>query len=225
MNLDFINELTNNLKESNFVQNFIKELGEYVEEKLVEQGISTQAQSKRKTSVVSRNTINNKQNEILQEYAKQTENKGEMYFVAGKKSNQYTIYKYQGDQNSTIQVEESKIPKDATIGSVLRLENGEYIEDKEDTRNINNQITQMTNEVLDKQDQKLENFRKEGHLYMVEEDRGNQIYLTDITDETSNIVLEEVEFPTELISQATEGTVFQYKNGTYQFYSRDGFER
>ena len=148
-----------------------------------------------------------------------------MYFVAGKKSNQYTIYKYQGDQNSIIQVEESKIPKDATIGSVLRLENGEYIEDKEDTRNINNQITQMTNEVLDKQDQKLENFRKEGHLYMVEEDRGNQIYLTDITDETNNIVLEEVDFPTELISQATEGTVFQYKNGTYQFYSRDGFER
>lgn len=225
MNLDFLNELTNNIKESNFVQNFVKELGEYLEEKISGKGILGEMQKQRKISVVSRNTINNKQKEILQEYAKQTENKGELYFIAGKQLDKYTIYKYQGNENSTIQIEKEKLPENITIGSVLRMENGEYIENKEDTKNINNQITQMTKEVLDKQDKKLEEFRKEGHLYMVEEDRGNQIYLTDITDKNNNIVLEEVEFPADLLSKATEGTVFQYENGTYQYYSRDGFER
>ena len=36
---------------------------------------------------------------------------------------------------------------------------------------------------------------------------------------------EEVDFPKELLSEAKEGTVFQYKDGKYNFYSRDGFER
>ncbi len=78
---------------------------------------------------------------------------------------------------------------------------------------------------LNNKDKKLEEFRKEDHLYMVEEDRNGRIFLTDITDDTNNIVLEEVDFPKELIKQATEGTVFKYKDGTYHFHSRDGFER
>lgn len=90
---------------------------------------------------------------------------------------------------------------------------------------INEEIIKMANEVLDKQDQKLREFRQEEHLYMVEEDRQTRIFLTDITDDTNNIVLEEVDFPEELLNQATEGTVFQYKDGTYHFYSRDGFDK
>lgn len=90
---------------------------------------------------------------------------------------------------------------------------------------INEKIIKMANEVLDRQDEKLKEFRKEEHLYMVEEDKNGKIFLTDITGEENNIVLEEVDFPKELIKQATEGTVFRYKDGTYHFYSRDGFER
>lgn len=90
-------------------------------------------------------------------------------------------------------------------------------------------LGELTNAVSNSKEtsleEKLQEFRKEGHLYMVEEDRNGRVFLTDITDEESNIVLEETSFPKELVKQATEGTVFIYKNGTYHFYSRDGFER
>ena len=155
MNLDFFKNLANNLKENEVVQNFMQEIGEYLEN-------NTQEET-RNISIASRNTIRNKKNEILKKY-----------------------------------------------------------ENKLSTEEINEQISKMENEVLERQTQKLKDFRKEGHFYRVEEDRENRIFLADTE---TNIVLEEVEFPTELISQATEGTVFQYKNGTYQFYSRDGFER
>ena len=54
---------------------------------------------------------------------------------------------------------------------------------------INEEIIKMANEVLDRQDEKLKEFRKEEHLYMVEEDQNGRIFLTDITDEGNNIVL------------------------------------
>ena len=82
----------------------------------------------------------------------------------------------------------------------------------------------MANRVLKEQNEKLLEYRKEGHLYMVEEDVKERIYLLDLSANTGK-VFEEVDFPKELINQATEGAVFKYENGEYIFYSNDGFER
>lgn len=36
---------------------------------------------------------------------------------------------------------------------------------------------------------------------------------------------EEVDIPKDLLEIATEGSVLKYTNGTYEYYSNDGFER
>lgn len=150
MNLDFLNNLSNNLKENEVVQNFMKEIGEYLEN-------NTQKDETKNISIASRNTIRNKKNEILKKYGNEIE-----------------------------------------------------------TEEIKAEISKMENEVLERQAQKLKEFRKEGHLYRVEEDRENRIFLADTT---TNIVLEEVDFPKELLSKAKEGAIFQYKEGQYHFYA------
>lgn len=86
-----------------------------------------------------------------------------------------------------------------------------------------NEIIKMANRVLKEQNEKLSEYREEGHLYMVEEDINDRIYLVDLSGKGN--VFEEVDFPKNIMNQATEGTVFKYENGTYRFYSNDGFER
>lgn len=69
----------------------------------------------------------------------------------------------------------------------------------------------------------LEEYRKEGHLYLVTEDRNNKVYLWDFTDKPE-YEIEETEFPQELLDIAKEGTMFQFKNGTYELYSENGYD-
>lgn len=82
---------------------------------------------------------------------------------------------------------------------------------------INNIESLNNNEYIDKH-------CKEGHLYLVEEDINNKIYLWDLTDKP-NYSFEAKNFPKELMDKAKEGAVFQYINGSYIYYSDDGFER
>lgn len=89
----------------------------------------------------------------------------------------------------------------------------------------NNKFVKNFLNELEEHLEKNNNYRIENHLYMVEEDRNGKVFLTDITNGKAGLVFEEKDFPQKLINQATEGTVFQYKNGEYHFYSRNGFER
>lgn len=71
--------------------------------------------------------------------------------------------------------------------------------------------------------EKLENYRKEGHLYLVTEDRNNEIYLNDFT-EKSKVEFKEINLPEEILKDAKEGTMLQYKNGKYEVYSQNGYD-
>lgn len=84
------------------------------------------------------------------------------------------------------------------------------IEENEDTSEINI-------------DNNLQNYRKEGHLYLVTEDRNNEIYLCDYT-EKSKIEFKEQIKDKELLNIAKEGTMLQYKNGKYELYSQNGYD-
>ena len=95
-----------------------------------------------------------------------------------------------------------------------------YIKDKE---NVKNEINKIITDVLVKQDRMLKEYREEGHLYMVEENINDRIYLSDIT-KPKGFSIEETEFPENLRDKGTEGTVFKFENGKYQFYSDKGFE-
>ncbi len=71
--------------------------------------------------------------------------------------------------------------------------------------------------------EELEDYRKEGHLYLVTEDRNNEIYLNDFT-EKSKVEFKETNLPEEILKDAKEGTMLQYKNGKYEVYSQNGYD-
>lgn len=70
---------------------------------------------------------------------------------------------------------------------------------------------------------KLQENRKEGHLYLVTEDRNNEIYLWDFTDKPKH-EFKEIISSDELLSVAKEGTMLQYINGKYELYSPHGYD-
>lgn len=218
MKLDLFHRLINNPKDT---RSFIKELEESIESP--EKGILEEIQSKNKVSFASKNSMKNKRSEILKNFANKT---GDFSFVVKKseENNTYTVFNFRNGKKTVLDLTKKDMPANATVNSVLRLQNDNYVLDKSTTKLVIEEITRMANRILELQNKQLSEFRKERHLYMVEEDRLDSIYLLDLTDESMG-VLEEVDFPEDLKSIATEGTVFQYINGKYEFYSRDGFER
>lgn len=70
---------------------------------------------------------------------------------------------------------------------------------------------------------KLQDNRKEGHLYLVTEDRNNEIYLWDFTDKSKHEFKETI-LSEELLSVAKEGAMLQYRNGKYELYSSYGYD-
>jgi hypothetical protein len=71
------------------------------------------------------------------------------------------------------------------------------------------------------QNANLAKYRKEGHLYLVSEELGNNRFLLDLTEQSKK-EFEEVDIPKDLLDIATEGSVLKYTNGTYEYYSDDG---
>ena len=65
--------------------------------------------------------------------------------------------------------------------------------------------------------------RKEGHLYLVTEDRQGQVYLWDFTEKAETEFLEK-DLPQEILQFATEGAMLQFENGTYKLYSPNGYD-
>lgn len=72
-------------------------------------------------------------------------------------------------------------------------------------------------------EENLQKYRKEGHLYLVTEDRKNEIYLCDFT-EKSKIEFKEKITEEELLKVAKEGAMLQYRNGKYELYSENGYD-
>ena len=74
-----------------------------------------------------------------------------------------------------------------------------------------------------KQNQELQEDRKEGHLYLVTEDRNGEVYLWDFTDKAEH-EFKEVITSEELSKVAKEGAMLQYKDGKYELYSTNGYD-
>ncbi len=222
MKLGFFRDLQNSFKNIE-VNKFIQELENYLKCRNEQIGILEQVQNENKVSMISENKMRNKQNEILENYA---ENTDAIYFVSSKSKtdNNYIAFKYENQKRSTIKLNSKDLPINAGINSILREEKGKYILEEKGTEYVKDEITKTAENILKEQNEKLQEFRKEGHLYMVEEDINDRIFLKDLKSK-SNYVIEEVDFPKELKKEATEGTIFKYENGEYKFYSRDGFER
>ncbi len=71
--------------------------------------------------------------------------------------------------------------------------------------------------------QEINQNRKEGHLYLVTEDRNGEVYLWDFTEKPEH-EFKEVFTSKELIDVAKEGAMLQFKDGKYELYSTDGYD-
>lgn len=244
MKLDLVNEVFNNLKENKFVQNFINELSNYLENNqknnltFKNEGIPIieDILSKDNLTTGNQNSIICKENDVILKYANQNFNNDSMYFVKDSKkaywldnkeqynNDVYTVLKVKNNEIEEIEINKKDMPKDIGVNNVFRIENGNYVLDSIATEELQEEITNMAKEIINKQNVNLEKYRKEGHLYVVTEELGNNRFLCDLT-EKSKIEFEEVNIPKDLLNKATEGIVLKYINEKYEYFSDDGFER
>ncbi len=221
MNLDFVNNLFNNLKENKVAIDFMNELSDYLENNgwnnLLADNLTIND-----TKIISKykdNMLKERAN-ILQDYAENTKEAGEMYYiynVSENEKNSYNISKT--DKNHkilTLSIDE--LPKETQLGSVLRKQGDKFILDANATRIVGKRINEMIEEQIKKQNQFLKDKRIDGHMYEVEEKDNGRIWLYDLNNIEGGGIeeFEEIEFPNNLYQMSKKGDKFLYKDGEYQ---------
>lgn len=222
MNLDLFKDLIKSTKENDIVQNFIKELGDCLKNNLNNNErnqipLVQKILDGRILTTRYRDEINIQRHDIINNYSKEHPEQGEFYYVYNKRSNNtYGIVSHKnGEDGVNIGIKESQLPKGAGVDSVLREKNGKYTLDEVATEELQEELTEMINRLLERQDNELKEQRVESHLYEFVEKSGDTVWLIDKTKNDGNC-FEEVDFSSEALNNATEGSVFQYINGGYQ---------
>ena len=204
------------------VSEFIKELSNYLENNNERQvSVLEQVQNDKKITVMYRDKMYVERNKILNNYAKENEEKGVLYYIYNKvqDTNTYLLSICEENKlNAIIEVQKEELPEGISVDTVLREENGKYIVDTIATFIIRKQIEEMVNKLLKEQKKYLQSNRLEGHVYEVGEVESDRVWLYDITKNSVNGVeaFEEINFPLELINKVTEGTKVIYRNGSYE---------
>lgn len=234
MNLYLVNNIINEPKSNKFTQNFIKELQSYLESiskndstnlKREDMQLINSTHKGNKIIAKYRDKMYLERSEILNNYAKQTLEKGEMYYIYSKNSKIENGYNLciceEGKSHTIIEATENELPKGAKQGSVLRRVNNNYVLDIEATEKISQEIEKMKDALLEEQKNFLNSKRIEGHIYEVSENCNDRVWLFDVTDNNMSVKegVEEIDFPIELLKEAKEGDLFIYKNGEYQRYN------
>ena len=221
MNLDLINKLFNDVRNKG-IQNFIEELQNYMENTKKE-GNSMLDISFNGTKITTkfRDKMLLERKIVLNDYANNTMEKGEMYYIYSKNSqmeNGYNLCICNEDKSSIV-IEEiaDNLPNGAVTGSVLRKNEGRYILDEEATGVIEEKIENLKARILEEQKEFLSSNRIEGHIYELSEKNEDRVWLFDVTKNAQEGI-EEIEFPEELLNEAKEGDLFIFKEGEYKKY-------
>lgn len=209
------NKLTKML---NTISNFIQELNISLTNNLNNKDIDivTQISSVNKLSIVTENEIDKQRTNILQKYADNTKSEGSLYFIFNKVKDENVYRVWEFSNNSIIRQEINKynLPKDVCVNSIMRIENNNFILDIKATKSIENELINTANKIIDEQNKKIEEYKKDGHIYVVTEDINGRIFLWDSTSKPT-FEIEDVYFPEYLKNVAKEGNSFLYNNGTY----------
>ena len=192
--------------------------------------------SKNNVTTGNENVIRWKFDDVVLEYAKQNFNNESMYFVKDSKkiywsnnekhynNNVCSVLKVENNKVDEIEISKKNMPENIGVNDVFREKGGKFIVDDFATAELQEKIKCMAEGIINKQNANIESYRKEGHLYMVSEELGNNRFLWDLTD-VPKFEFEEVDIPKDLLGKAVEGSVLRFTKGTYEYYSNDGFER
>ena len=228
------------MTDGNFGQRFMKELSQHLAKKTSEDRLDMpiieDILSKNNVTTGNENVIRWKFDDVVLEYAKQNFNNESMYFVKDSKkiywsnnekhynNNVCSVLKVENNKVDEIEISKKDMPENIRVNDVFREKGGKFIVDDFATAELQEKIKCMAEGIINKQNANIESYRKEGHLYMVSEELGNNRFLWDLTD-VPKFEFEEVDIPKDLLGKAVEGSVLRFTNGTYEYYSNDGFER
>lgn len=235
MNLDIINDLFNNLKENDFVQNFMKELSKYLENNITNNNKISNNYSSfnnlylddltldgEKVTVRYRDKMLTERSEILQRYSENTKEKGEMYYIYDINSSDTNSFNLciceKGKNHEVITKSKEELPEGATLGSVLRKKDIDFVLDYEGTKSVGKEINTMIKEKIEEQHEYLDSKRVERHTYEVGEKYSGRIWLYDLDNVQGGGIegIEEIEFPQDLYKDSKKGDLFIYQNGKYE---------
>ena len=223
MNLDILDNLINNLKESDFIKKFGEELNNYLDDKIEHQNRKTdinqvsileEMQKENKITTEYRDKMLVARNKILQEYAQKTKDKGDMYYIYDCTKEQYLLTNCENNKSNQI-IKLEKVPEGAQIDSVLRMNKNKFELDVQATEEIKIQISEEINKLLKEQERVMEERRIDGHIYEFVEKTNDRICLIDTTKDTGD-VFEEFKFLENVFEDAKQGDLFEYSKGQYK---------
>lgn len=233
MNLDKINEVFNNIRENDIVENFIKQLSNYLEENVklnnLEQPIIEEILKTNKLTTGNENQIIWNLDEVVEKYAKENYNNEAIYFIKDNKKiywqnnkknyddSFFTALKVENGEVEELEIKKSDTLKNITVNDVVKIYNGEFIVDSIATKELKDEIKKMADDIIEKQNEELNKYRKENHLYIVCEEIGKNRFLKDIT-EKSDFEFEEVNIDENLLDKVTEGTIIKFEDGKYKYF-------
>ena len=235
MNLDIVKDLFNNLKENNFVQGFMKELSNYLENAITNNSKILNMDSSwnnlfaddltlygEKIITKYRDKMLKERSEILQKYSENTKEKGEMYYIYDINSddmNSYNLYICNPVKSHNVITKQIKeLPEGATLGSVLRKQDRGFVLDTQGTKSVGEEINIMIKEKIGEQQEYLDSKRIDGHTYEVGEKYSERVWLYDLDNVMTGGMegIEEIEFSKELYKDAKQGDLFIYQKGKYE---------
>ena len=188
MRLDLISNIVNDAKNNKF---FLKELqnsiikNKYFNSEKEDIPLTNPTYSENRIITKYRDKMLIERANILNNYAKQTLNKGEMYYIYSRNSKIIDGYNLcickEGMSHTIVEINKDNLPNRAKIGSVLRKSGNSYILDEEATKGVEEKIYSMKTKLLKEQTEYLKSKRIEGHIYEMSENNGDRAWLFDIT--------------------------------------------
>lgn len=221
MDLNILNNVKMGTKGNDFIFSFIDELTKTIN-KSREWENNMNLQNDEDFSTKSRDSYVLKRNELLIDYANRTADRGRMYYVYDKNSNNDNIFNVavceEEKSHEIIELNKDELPEGVKIGSVLRNSNDNYIVDEDATFEIENELNEIKKSLIEQQNVELQSNRIEGHKYEVSEIGSNRVYLFDISIDDSNGVdeIEETNISEDLLGKLNEGDILVFENGEYR---------
>lgn len=160
MELD-LNKITEKLEQNEFVKNFIKELGEALENfDNKNNKLKGGKMNNDQLTAEEELELDRKEFSFLQEYfAKESLNssKGEIYIVTNKYENdneyhRYKVAQYKDNLECKYIAFEKDLPENVQLGDVVRKIDEKYIYDKQATQYVNNSINKIKQDIINNRD-------------------------------------------------------------------------
>lgn len=153
-----LNRIVENIKQNDFIENFIKELGNALENYNNKNNIEVNGENMNNIELTHDEEIefDRKEFNFLQDYFKKELsdlNNGEIYIVTNKYENddeyhRYKVAQYKDNMECKYIAFEKDLPTNVQLKDVVRKINGSYIYDRQATQHIKDSINKIKQDII-----------------------------------------------------------------------------